>query len=140
MSHDDALRRPIGWWLKHADAGLDAAFETALRGHAVGRRGWQVLTTLVRSPTTRADLVAALADFDDPAAIEQVVVDLERRGLIEESDSQLCVTPAGAEQHAVLAPLVDGVRRRVATALPDDDYVRLVGLLARLAAALNPPT
>lgn len=32
MSSDTPPFRPIGWWLKHADALLDAAFEGALAG------------------------------------------------------------------------------------------------------------
>lgn len=36
---EQALERPIGWWLKEADARLDAAFDRALEGRGVDRRG-----------------------------------------------------------------------------------------------------
>lgn len=35
------LRRPIGWWLKEADARLEAAFDNALAGQDVDPRGWR---------------------------------------------------------------------------------------------------
>jgi hypothetical protein len=53
-----------------------------------------------------------------------------------ETDNALCLTANGLRQHAVVTPLVDGVHERVRTALPEDDYVTLVGMLARLAEAL----
>ena len=56
MTNMQAMSRPVGWWLKEADARLDAAFDRTLAGRDVDRRGWQVLATLV--PWTEQ------ADFD----------------------------------------------------------------------------
>ncbi len=56
MESDDALRRPIGWWLKEADARIDAALD----GMDVDRRRWQVLTTLTEGPATVDDFADAL--------------------------------------------------------------------------------
>jgi len=57
MSDEEILRRPIGWWLKEAGARLDAALDDVLARHDVGRRDWQVLATLARSPARRTDVV-----------------------------------------------------------------------------------
>jgi hypothetical protein len=129
---DNALLRPIGWWLKEADA----AFDRNLDGRNVDRRGWQILASLARSPTRRSDLVTSLAAFDSPTAIEVALGSLIANNWIEMSAGLLRLTPDGEHEHADLAPLVDDVRSRVAKALPQDDYLTLVRLLERLVAAL----
>jgi DNA-binding MarR family transcriptional regulator len=134
---EQALARPVGWWLKEADAALDAAFDAALEGAGVDRRGWQVLASLARAPTTRADLIAALAGFDPPAAVGRVLDDAIGRGWVEESAGLLQLTSAGRAQQQAVAPRVDGVREQVSAALPQDDYVLLVGLLARLVEGVR---
>ena len=65
---------------------------------------------------------------------------LKRRGWLEESSAALRLTPAGAHEHAALTPLVAGVRHEVAAALPEDDYLMLIRLLARLVAGLPEPS
>lgn len=137
---EEVLRRPIGWWLKEADARLDAAFDSSLSTRAVDRRGWQVLATLALASTPRADVVASLASFDEPAVVEGVVDELQRRGWVDESSGALRLTPAGAHEQAALAPLVETARRQVAAALPEDDYLMLIGLLGRLVAGLPEPS
>jgi hypothetical protein len=134
---DDALARPIGWWLKEADARINAAFDRSLAGTGVDRRGWQVLDSLARGPVGRAQLVGTLAAFDPPEVLERAIGDLGSRGWIDRADDTLRLTPNGASQHAALRPRVDAVRERVRAALPRDDYVTLVTLLSRLTTALE---
>ncbi len=136
MTDDQLLKRPVGWWLKEADARLDAAFDAALAGRDVDRRGWQVLASLARGSTPRRDLVGRLSPFDEPARVGAVVDALIKRGWVGEAQGVLQLTSQGATAQAALAPLVDQVRSAVAQALPGDDYVTLVRLLARLVAAL----
>lgn len=138
MNDEQGSFRPIGWWLKEADARLDAVFDSALEGTGVDRRGWQVLAALSRAPTRRAELAAALAAFDPPATVDGVIDALRSRGWVDESPDALTLTQAGAEQHQAFAPRVEGVRRRVAAALPHEDYATLIGLLARMITALRP--
>lgn len=137
MTKPQGLSRPIGWWLKEADARLDAAFDRSLIGRTVDRRGWQVLATLTRRPTSREELVASLAAFDSPAEIDAALSDLSSQGWIDDSAGLLRLTADGQREHADLAPLVDDVRGQVAAALPQEDYLTLVNLLERLVAALE---
>lgn len=132
--------RPIGWWLKEADARLDAAFDSALSGRGVDRRGWQVLATLARSATPRGEVKAALVAFDESAVVDSVIDSLRDRGCVEESEGLLRLTADGMALRASLAPVVERVRRMVAEALPGDDYRTLIRLLSRLVAALPEPT
>lgn len=137
MVDESALTRPIGWWLKEADARLDAAFDRNLRSRGVDRRRWQVLASLAREPTTRTDLAASLAAFDSPETVDAVVEDLIVRGWVEETAGLLRLTSGGEREQAPLVPLVEDVRQRVSAALPDDDYLALVRLLERLVTALR---
>ena len=70
MSDEEILRRPIGWWLKEADARIDAGVDQVLAGQQVGRRDWQMMSTLARSPARRTDIVGSLVAFDEPAEVE----------------------------------------------------------------------
>lgn len=136
MADEQALTRPIGWWLKEADARLDAAFERSLAGRGVDRRGWQVLASLVRRPTRRSELVSSLAPFDSPDEVEGVVAGLTARGWVEESAGLLRLTDDGEREQAALALLVEKVRQQVSAVLSQDEYATLVGLLKRLVAGL----
>lgn len=132
MSDEQVLTRPIGWWLKEADARLNAGFDLALDGTGVNRRGWQILSSLSRGPTRRSDLVSAFASFDPPAEIEEILDQMSARGWVDESAHVARLTTTGAAKQGALAPAVDGVRQQVAAALPPTEYTALVGLLSRL--------
>ncbi|MGV8967828.1 MAG: MarR family winged helix-turn-helix transcriptional regulator [Cellulomonas sp.] len=140
MSEQQTPRRPIGWWLKEADARLDAAFDNSLADQGVDRRSWQVLATLAGSTITRAEVIAALGSFDAPATVDSVIDTLRDRAWVEETHGLLQLTTEGVRTQAALVPLVDEVRAQVTSALPGDDYTTLVRLLARLVAALPEPT
>jgi DNA-binding MarR family transcriptional regulator len=139
-SDEQALARPIGWWLKEADTRLKAAFDSALEDTEVDRRGWQILTSLSRGPTRRSDLISALASFDPPAEIDEIIDRMSSRGWVEESAHVARLTATGAAKQEALAPVVDGVRQQVAAALPRPEYTALVGLLSRLVEAFPPAT
>jgi DNA-binding PadR family transcriptional regulator len=136
MTDAQALSRPIGWWLKEADARLDAAFDRQLAGRDCDRRGWQLLSCLARRPTSREEVIASLAAFDPPATIEAALNGLQSAGWVEDSAGLLRLTPEGERERSELAVLVGSVRAQVAAALPQDDYTRLIELLARLISAL----
>ena len=138
MADEEALARPIGWWLKEADARLDAAFDRAVHDAGIDRRGWQVLSVVAVRPTARTTILAALSAFDSPEAVGSAVQELMTQGLVEDDSGMLRLTLDGARRHAELSPLVDAVRQKVRDALPQDDYTALVALLARLAEALEP--
>jgi hypothetical protein len=131
--------RPIGWWLKEADARLEAAFDLRLRAYGVtSRRGWQVLASAARAPVRRADLVADLSSFDAAAAVEQVVDELAAEGWLTDDDGTLRLTPDGEDLHLRLSAGIAEIRGWVAEALPGRDYQTLVELLQQLVDAFPP--
>lgn len=132
-----ALARPLGWWLKEADALLEAAFDAALEGTDVDRRRWQVLASLGRKPVARSALLAALGSFDPPQVLAGALDEVLKQGWVDESGDLLRLTNAGSAQQQALRPRVEQVRDRVSAALPQEDYVQLVNLLARLTEGLR---
>jgi hypothetical protein len=154
MSQDQPARRPIGWWLKEADAQLEQAFDRAFATAGRSRREWQVLSTLAEalpaapaSPpegttpagrgTSTDELVAALAPFASPGEVRALVGALVARGEITLADGNLRLTDGGARAQAELAAAVGQVRQRVAAALSADEYGTLIALLTRLVGALG---
>lgn len=134
-SHDRSAR-PVGWWLKEADARIDAAFDRALGLHDLDRRRWQILATLARGPSTQGGIAAALSRFDDDAEIAAVVADLfDRRMVRRGADDLVEITDRGVRAQRQAAQQVDGIRTRVGAALGDDGYQQLIALLMRLVEA-----
>jgi hypothetical protein len=136
MTDEQLLGRPVGWWLKEADGRLNAAFDRALANSDVSRRGWQVLSSLSKRPASLTDLETVLKSFDSPDTLHGVVAELERHGWVHEEDWLLRLTSDGAQTQTDLTPVVDRVRRQVQNALPPDDYINLIRLLARFTEAL----
>jgi hypothetical protein len=112
----DALQRPIGWWLREADARLDAAFARELANFGVDRRAWQVLTSLADGARTHNELPAALAAFDAPDAVDRVVDELTTGGWVAESDAGLQLTSEGVARRRELA--ARSGRSEIASATP----------------------
>jgi hypothetical protein len=139
MGTEDPTSRPVGWWLKEADARLDLAFDRAFGAVGRTRREWQVLSTLARRPTTHGELVSALAAFGPPRTVEVVVERLVELGEVVSEEGLLHLTALGQRVQGDLGHLADDVRRRVRAALPEADYIALVRLLARLVDGLEEP-
>jgi len=83
-----AERRPIGWWLKTADARIEQAFE----GQSITRREWQVLEPVSSIPLPESELLHKLQAF---AGAQDAVDELRRRGLLAKgADGVLTLTDA----------------------------------------------
>ena len=131
--------RPVGWWLKEADARLEEAFDVRLRAYGVpSRRAWQVLASAARAPVRRVDVVADLSAFDPAETVDRLVDGLVDEGWLAEETGTLRLTAEGEDLHARMTASVAEIRAWVAEALPDEDYRTLVRLLQRLVEALPP--
>ncbi len=127
-------RRPIGWWLKTADARIEQAFEDVFESQSITRREWQVLEPVSRSPVSESDLVQQLEAF---AGAQGAVDELRRRGLLADDAGVLTLTDAGEVAHARAAACVATVRGAVGAALPGGNYATLLRLLADLVDGLD---
>ena len=135
MTEQSAERRPIGWWLKTADARIEQAFEDAFESQSITRRDWQVLESVARAPMLESDLLRTLEAF---AGAQDAVDDLRRRGLLADGgDGVLTLTGAGQGAHGRATAGVATVRSAVTAALPAENYATLLQLLADLVDGLD---
>lgn len=134
--------RPIGYWLKHLDSLLEAAFDRALAGHGVDRRQWQTLNLLDDAPRTEAGLAEALLPFlgADARPLGEVIDALEGRGWIARDDSgRYALTERGRAARGALAQGVASVRTHLAEGITEDEYQATIDVLARMARNLEAP-
>ncbi len=135
MTQQSAERRPIGWWLKTADARIEQAFEDVLQSQSITRREWQVLEPVSRAPVAESELLQKLEAF---AGAQDAVDELRRRGLLANGvDGVLTLTDAGHVTHGRAAAGVATVRGAVSAALPGENYATLLRLLADLVDGLD---
>jgi hypothetical protein len=66
VTEQSAERRPIGWWLRTADARIEQAFEDVFEGQSITRREWQVLESAARAPVLESELLRTLEAFAAP--------------------------------------------------------------------------
>jgi hypothetical protein len=134
-------QRPIGWWLKHLDRLIDGAFDDALAESGLSRRQWQILNLAVNEPPTRRALTDALAPFWEQAdaELDEQLSALRERGLVElGADSRWSTTAAGTAAHTDAGERVGAIRGRMADGVSADEYRTTLGVLARMAANLEP--
>lgn len=126
--------RPIGYWLKRLDRGIEDGFERALATGSLTRRHWQILNTLSLGPATEAQLTEALAPFWTEGAITQdaVLSDLAARGWTTVVQGVVELTTTGAEAHAAVASTVNATRTKILDGLTLQDYATVLDLLERM--------
>ena len=135
MTEPSAERRPIGWWLKTADARIERAFEDAFESQSITRREWQVLESVAGAPVLESELLLTLEAF---TGAQDAVDDLRRRGLLADGGCGfLTLTDAGQGAHIRAAAGVATVRSAVTAALPAENYANLLRLLADLVDGLD---
>ena len=123
--------RPLGYWLRTVDALITSEFAKAFDGEGVTRRDWMVLNVIA-------------GDADAPAFAERLarkgkrLRGLEQRGWVEETgDGSWVLTDEGRAAKERLGAIVEGVRSRVAGAVPPEDYATTVASLEAIARALG---
>jgi len=128
VTEQSAERRPIGWWLKTADARIEHAFENVFESQSITRREWQVLEPVSRAPVPEPELLQKLEAF---AGAQDAVDELRRRGLLADGgDGVLTLTGAGQIAHGSAAAGVATVRSAVSAALPGENYATLISSTA----------
>jgi len=132
-------RKPIGYWLKHLDVVITTSFEGVFGRRGVGRRHWQVLTSLTRGPASRTDLHTRLAPFWEEGAVtvDEVTALLLDNGWIAGDPDEYHLTETGRATQAALKTESDELRALLTRGLTDDDYNAVVDGLARMAANLE---
>lgn len=131
--------RPIGYWIKTIDAGVEADFARLLSAESLNRRGWQVLNTLARGPATAAELDDVLAPFRDaaePTVAGYADALVDRGWAARTPRGAYALTGTGRTAHTRVAADVHTARARIIDGLTGQEYQTLVGLLKRVAGNL----
>lgn len=134
------VERPLGYWLKHLDRLIEAAFDRVLAEAGLGRRHWQVLNCLRSSARTEEEIVEALRPFWGPGAIpvDEVLGELVRRGWVAgDGAGRHALTPDGAAGHTAIQEKVNAIRAATASGLTEEDYQRTIATLRRMAENLE---
>jgi hypothetical protein len=123
--------RPLGYWLRTVDALITTEFARAFDGEGVTRRDWMLLNMIA-------------GDVDAPGFAENLarkgkrLRGLEQRGWVDETgDGSWVLTDEGRAAKERLGAIVEGVRARVAGAVPPEDYATTVASLEAIARALG---
>jgi hypothetical protein len=131
--------RWLGFWIQHLDGLLELSFDAVLARNGLRRRHWEVMTTLLARPLTRAQIAEAMLSFRVAAALTQtdVVDDLVRREWADTDGAGYHLTVAGAAAHARIDGEVAAIRRLCTDGIPDAEYRAALDVLARIGANLE---
>lgn len=126
-----AHTRPLGFWLRAVDHLLTQEFAAAFEAEGVTRRDGMLLSVLD-------------GDIDRPGVAERLarkgkrLSGLEERGWIARTDDGTwALTDDGRAAKQRLGGIVDGLRARVASAVPAEDYATTMASLEAIARELG---
>src|SRR5262245_43156977 len=137
---EDDMEQPIGYWLKHLDRLIEATAERTFAEEQLTRRHWQIMNVLNQSSQDAAELTAAIRPFWGPGAVtlDEITSELTAKGwLAHDNSGRYALTPAGQAGHAAVATKVQGIRSTFLGGLTEDDYLRTVQTLRRMAENLE---
>jgi hypothetical protein len=128
---DGGADRPIGFWLRAVDRLISREFAEAFAAEEIDRRDWMLLNALSGD--------VQLPPFADRFVRKgKRLRRLEERGWAEEQgDGSWTLTDEGRQVRARLAETVDGIRSRVAGAVPPEDYATTIASLEAMARELG---
>ncbi|WP_431798060.1 MarR family winged helix-turn-helix transcriptional regulator [Microbacterium kunmingense] len=122
--------RPLGFWLRAADALISREVDTALAAHGSDRREWMVLNAL-------AGDVDARGFRERLSRKPKMLRHLADRGLVAREGDDWTLTAEGRARRDLLAETVTGVRARVAGAVSPEDYRTTIASLEAIARELG---
>ena len=133
-------RRPIGYWIKQADAALTQAIHVAQAGNGIARFEWQVLNLIYEGDhVPEPDIEITLASFANSDGIGAALARLAGRAWIATSAAGWGVTETGCHAHAQILAAQQQIRQQAMASITDDDYETTVRVLQQLAGNLGYP-
>jgi DNA-binding PadR family transcriptional regulator len=121
------------------DRAIDGALDSTLGAEDLARRHWQTMNVLHEGPSDAPALAEALRPFWGQGAItlDEVLSDLERRGMVVNDGGRYALTAAGTATRAKIAEHVDVTRRRLLDGVAREEYLATVEVLQRMTANLE---
>lgn len=118
--------RPFGYWLKAVDRLMAAEFATAFESFGVTRRDWRMLNR-----------VASTVEPDARPLPVHKLSRLIELGWVTDADGSWALTDEGRDAKERLGGIVEGIRAKVADAVPAEDLATTIATLEQLARAFG---
>ncbi len=133
-------RRPIGYWIKQADAALTQAIDATQASNGVTRFEWQVLSLIFDGDhVPETDIEITLASFADSDDVRAALARLAGSAWIAASAAGWGVTETGRHAHAQILAAQQQIRQQAMAGIADADYETTVRVLQQLAGNLGYP-
>lgn len=135
-----SAQRPIGYWLKRADALLTLRIEEAHRASGMTRVEWQVLDELYRAGAAAPGALAeALGPFAEREVVQRCLIRLEEQAMVQNAGTEgYRLTPDGERLYGEALERQDKVREQAIHGIHEDAYRTTLGVLQRLVENLEP--
>ncbi|MGV9678583.1 MarR family winged helix-turn-helix transcriptional regulator [Nocardia sp. NPDC003482] len=130
------MSKPLGYWLKQIDRGIERNFAALLADEGLVRRSWQVLHTLADNPRTLEELDQAVAPFlddTDPTVVPYLNRMIARSWVDRKETGEYALTDQGHAAHEALFERIKTQREAILDGLTPEDYDTLTALLRRIA-------
>lgn len=139
MNEIPPLQRPIGYWLKRADALLTTRIDEAQQALGLTRTDWQVLNALHGTGSaTIEQLGEPMRPFADPRRLSEVLEVLSKRGLLDgDATAGWRLSDSGQRLHQEALARQKQVREKAMSGIERADYAVAVQFLERLASNLE---
>jgi len=144
MSQVAKSERPIGYWLKRADALLTEQIDKAHAANGVSRLDWQVLNILNETSTASKERIfETMLAFVDAPGVDEIVTRLVGRGWAEQTETsrtgtvEFQLTQEGRRMHGVILATQKEVRRGVMQGISEEEYATVIRVLQRLVSNLE---
>lgn len=135
--------RLIGYQVKRLDQLIDLTFDRLVAEAGLSRREWQTLNALAAGPAGDAELTDALRPFwevekENP---REVVTALTERGWVgRDGDGRYTLTEAGRTARAAAADSVGRIRDLASDGVSDQEFTRMMDVMARIIGNLERAT
>jgi DNA-binding MarR family transcriptional regulator len=133
-----AAGRPIGYWLKRADALLTQRIDEAQRANGLTRLEWQALNVVRDGGSTAERVAETLRPFADAELVTLTLAGLVGRHVVQSVGGR--TFELTADGHALFARAAETqaeVRARAMNGISESDYATTIATLERLAANLD---
>ncbi|MFD3515209.1 MarR family winged helix-turn-helix transcriptional regulator [Streptomyces sp. NPDC058657] len=132
----DLASQPVAYWTGVASTAVKNLLRDSMAHYDVTQPQWWVLNRVDAAPSTRAEVIAALADvaetpYDIPRVIDQL---LHRGWLTADPQDRLSLTESGRSGKAEVKQLVTRLRAQVHEGVSDEEYVAALKVLRRMTA------
>lgn len=131
-------KRPIGYWLKRADALLTARIDEAQRENGLTRLEWQILNVIHDARVVHSErVVESLRPFASAFDVIGTLDSLAERSVVASADDAFSLTEAGEEMYERALAVQQDIRRQAFEGISEGEYDTTMRALERLVANLE---